>query len=280
MTTTTDDHGRIPLLLIHGAWLSTRSWENYADYFDKKGFAVSAPEWPRKHGDVEQMRETSGDSAGLGVTEIVDHYADLIAELDRAAGDRRSFLRRPRDRAAARPRPRTGRRGDEPGAAEGDPGAAVLDAQGRRSSAGSSWQVARRRDAQPRGVHLRLREHLHARGGEGRLRPLRRSRDRPDLLRGRIRELPPPPADRGALQECGACAAPDRRRRRGPHRAGIALEGPVQALRALPCEDRLPRVRGPARTSTWSRADWEEVAAAIDNWLAGVLATPLAGAAT
>ncbi len=81
MTPTTDDHGRIPLLLIHGAWLSTRSWENYADYFDRKGYAVSAPEWPRKHGDVEQMRETSGDSAGLGVTEIVDHYADLIAEL-------------------------------------------------------------------------------------------------------------------------------------------------------------------------------------------------------
>ena len=76
------ENGQIPLMLIHGAWLSARSWENYADYFARRGFAVSAPEWPRKHGDVEEMRETADDSAGLGVQEIVDHYAELIAELD------------------------------------------------------------------------------------------------------------------------------------------------------------------------------------------------------
>jgi pimeloyl-ACP methyl ester carboxylesterase len=70
------------LVLIHGAWLSARSWENYSDYFGKKGFEVSAPEWPRKHGDVEEMRETAEESAGLGVQEIVDHYADLIGSLE------------------------------------------------------------------------------------------------------------------------------------------------------------------------------------------------------
>jgi pimeloyl-ACP methyl ester carboxylesterase len=75
-------NGQIPLMLIHGAWLSARSWENYVDYFGPRGFAVTAPEWPRKVGDVEEMRKTADDSAGLGVTEIVDHYAALIAELD------------------------------------------------------------------------------------------------------------------------------------------------------------------------------------------------------
>jgi alpha-beta hydrolase superfamily lysophospholipase len=59
------------------------NWENYVDYFGKRGFAVSAPEWPRKHGDVEEMRETAEHSAGLGVQEIVDHYASLIDELAR-----------------------------------------------------------------------------------------------------------------------------------------------------------------------------------------------------
>jgi pimeloyl-ACP methyl ester carboxylesterase len=71
-----------PLMLIHGAWLSARSWENYADYFGRRGFAVSAPEWPRKHGDVEEIRETAEESKGLGVKEIVDHYEGLIGELD------------------------------------------------------------------------------------------------------------------------------------------------------------------------------------------------------
>jgi pimeloyl-ACP methyl ester carboxylesterase len=70
------------LMFVHGAWLSARSWETYADYFGKKGYDVSAPEWPRKHGDVEEMRETAADSEGLGVKEIVDHYEGLIRELD------------------------------------------------------------------------------------------------------------------------------------------------------------------------------------------------------
>ena len=76
------ENGQIPLIFIHGAWLSARSWENYVDYFGKCGFAVSAPEWPRKQGDVEEMRETAEASAGLGVQEIVDHYEQLIRDLD------------------------------------------------------------------------------------------------------------------------------------------------------------------------------------------------------
>jgi pimeloyl-ACP methyl ester carboxylesterase len=76
------ENGQIPLLLIHGAWLSARSWENYVDHFTRRGFAVTAPEWPRKVGDVEDMRETAADSAGLGVNEIVEHYATLIRQLD------------------------------------------------------------------------------------------------------------------------------------------------------------------------------------------------------
>jgi len=79
---TPTDSGRISLTLIHGAWLSARSWENYSQYFDKRGFAVSAPEWPRKQGDVEEMREAAEESAGLGVQEIVDHFEGLISDLE------------------------------------------------------------------------------------------------------------------------------------------------------------------------------------------------------
>ncbi len=75
-------NGQIPLVLIHGAWLSARSWENYVEYFAKRGFDVSAPEWPRKHGDVEELRETADDSKGLGVQEILDHYEGLVRDLD------------------------------------------------------------------------------------------------------------------------------------------------------------------------------------------------------
>ena len=74
MASSRTDSDRIPLMLIHGAWLSSRSWENFADYFRKRGFAVSAPEWPRKEGDVEELRADAD--------EIVDHYEQQIRALD------------------------------------------------------------------------------------------------------------------------------------------------------------------------------------------------------
>jgi pimeloyl-ACP methyl ester carboxylesterase len=69
-------------MFIHGAWLAAGSWENFTDYFRQRGFPVSAPEWPRKEGkDVAELHE--GDEvAGLGLTEIVDHYESQIRALD------------------------------------------------------------------------------------------------------------------------------------------------------------------------------------------------------
>jgi pimeloyl-ACP methyl ester carboxylesterase len=72
---------RTPLMLIHGAWLSSQSWENFSEYFSERGFAVSAPEWPRKHGGVAELREASDELEGLGLTEIVDHYEAQIRAL-------------------------------------------------------------------------------------------------------------------------------------------------------------------------------------------------------
>src|SRR6187551_305904 len=70
------------MLLIHGAWLSTNSWENFERYFAERGFNASTPEWPRKHGDVEQLRRDSEALRGLGLKEIVDHHEALIRGLD------------------------------------------------------------------------------------------------------------------------------------------------------------------------------------------------------
>jgi alpha-beta hydrolase superfamily lysophospholipase len=68
-------------MLIHGAWLSARSWDMFAEYFESRGYTVSAPEWPRKEGDVEELREATEELKGLGLTEIVDHYEEHIRAL-------------------------------------------------------------------------------------------------------------------------------------------------------------------------------------------------------
>jgi pimeloyl-ACP methyl ester carboxylesterase len=69
-------------MLIHGAWLSSNSWDTFADYFRNRSFAVTAPEWPRKHGDVAEIRADAEEIKGLGLPEIVDYYEKEIRALD------------------------------------------------------------------------------------------------------------------------------------------------------------------------------------------------------
>ena len=73
---------RAQLMFIHGAWLAANSWDTFAEYFESRGYAVSAPEWPRKEGDdVAELREDAEEIKGLGLTEIVDHYEAEIRAL-------------------------------------------------------------------------------------------------------------------------------------------------------------------------------------------------------
>jgi pimeloyl-ACP methyl ester carboxylesterase len=69
-------------MFVHGAWLSSSSWDTFAGYFRDRGYEVSAPEWPRKEGGVEELREATDEIEGLGITEIVDYYESQIHALD------------------------------------------------------------------------------------------------------------------------------------------------------------------------------------------------------
>ena len=71
-----------PIVLVHGLWLTPRSWEGWKERFESRGHEVLAPAWPRMLGDVEQIRRDPSPLNGLGVAEIVDHYADIIRGLD------------------------------------------------------------------------------------------------------------------------------------------------------------------------------------------------------
>jgi hypothetical protein len=47
--------------------------------FKSRGREVLAPAWPRMRGEVEDIRGDQSPLDGLGVTEIVDHYAAVVA---------------------------------------------------------------------------------------------------------------------------------------------------------------------------------------------------------
>lgn len=65
------------MVLIHGAWLNSESWDDFKTFFEGQGYDVMAPEWPRRpvaKGDEQEL-------AGLGVAEIVEHYQQIIQGL-------------------------------------------------------------------------------------------------------------------------------------------------------------------------------------------------------
>ena len=45
------------IVFIHGAWLTSRSWENFLPYFENQGYTCLAPEWPYRDAPAESLRE-------------------------------------------------------------------------------------------------------------------------------------------------------------------------------------------------------------------------------
>jgi pimeloyl-ACP methyl ester carboxylesterase len=70
------------IVLIHGLWMTPRSWDPFKTLYEQRGYRVLAPAWPRLVGDVEQIRRDPSALAGLGILEIVDHYAHIVRRLD------------------------------------------------------------------------------------------------------------------------------------------------------------------------------------------------------
>jgi pimeloyl-ACP methyl ester carboxylesterase len=73
-----------PIVLIHGLWLTPRSWEGWQQRFEGRGHRVLAPAWPRMQGEVEDIRRDPSPLNGLGVGEITDHYAEVVRGLESA----------------------------------------------------------------------------------------------------------------------------------------------------------------------------------------------------
>jgi pimeloyl-ACP methyl ester carboxylesterase len=69
------------IVFIHGAWVTQACWDQFVAFFTDRGYRCLAPAWPGKERAVEQLRADPSALAGLGVGEIVDHYAGIIRAL-------------------------------------------------------------------------------------------------------------------------------------------------------------------------------------------------------
>lgn len=69
------------IVLIHGLWMTPRSWDRFRGFYEQRGYEVLAPAWPRMNGDVEEVRRDPSALAGLGLREIVDWYDRIVRAL-------------------------------------------------------------------------------------------------------------------------------------------------------------------------------------------------------
>src|SRR3712207_7048404 len=71
------------ILLIHGLWMTPRSWERWIERYESRGYTVLAPSWPGLEGDVEALRRDASPLADLSAARILAHYEEIIRGLER-----------------------------------------------------------------------------------------------------------------------------------------------------------------------------------------------------
>jgi pimeloyl-ACP methyl ester carboxylesterase len=69
------------IVFVHGAFMTGKCWFRFSEYFTEQGYRTRMPDWPGKEAGVEALRRDPAALRGLGLTEIVNHYARLIGTL-------------------------------------------------------------------------------------------------------------------------------------------------------------------------------------------------------
>jgi pimeloyl-ACP methyl ester carboxylesterase len=70
------------VVLIHGMWMTPRSWDYWVDHYADRGYKAIAPGWPGVK-DPEETRRDPSALKGLGIKKAVDHYEQIIRGLER-----------------------------------------------------------------------------------------------------------------------------------------------------------------------------------------------------
>jgi pimeloyl-ACP methyl ester carboxylesterase len=73
------------VVFITGAFVTHKGWDNWKAYFESKGYKTLAPAWPFKDADPAELRNRQPNDtalASLTLSELVDHYANIIKKLE------------------------------------------------------------------------------------------------------------------------------------------------------------------------------------------------------
>ena len=71
------------IVLIHGFWVTPRSWEKWVGRYEGKGYHVLTPTYPGFEVEVEALREDPSPIEALTFPAIIEHIGGIIDGLDK-----------------------------------------------------------------------------------------------------------------------------------------------------------------------------------------------------
>ena len=69
------------IVLVHGFWMTPRSWEHWVTHYEQRGFRVLAPGYPGFEVEVESLNADPTPILKLTVPQIIAHLEAVIREL-------------------------------------------------------------------------------------------------------------------------------------------------------------------------------------------------------
>jgi pimeloyl-ACP methyl ester carboxylesterase len=70
------------IVLVHGAWLNSLSWEGFKARYEAQGYTVIAPDWPYDDRPPAELRsDPAPELARLGQRQIIAHFEGIIRAL-------------------------------------------------------------------------------------------------------------------------------------------------------------------------------------------------------
>lgn len=70
------------IVMIHGLWMTPRSWEHWKERYEARGYTVHAPAWPGFEVEVEALNADPSPMKDLRAETVIDAYEAFINELD------------------------------------------------------------------------------------------------------------------------------------------------------------------------------------------------------
>jgi pimeloyl-ACP methyl ester carboxylesterase len=70
------------IVLVHGFWVTPRSWEHWISHYEAKGFKVIAPAYPGFDVEVEALNADPAPIEAVTVPQIIERLEGVISALD------------------------------------------------------------------------------------------------------------------------------------------------------------------------------------------------------